>query len=317
MVNLINTSEANQIRQIKLTTPYSWKTKANSVLGNLLEGIVKIFQLNVDQINQFYNNTFIGYAEDDDTDTDRSVRNLTKLIKPLSNLNRKTGETNASYRNRYLKYVFQYNPTKAQITEIVKDVTGANPERIHEPNQRTAYWGTADLPIGDQDNYGVADYYDEENADYIGYWGNTGEDDSVNYTAYIYFSTKPTDDQIDELCFLIEKVRMKGTRIYLVFPDSALNGFNFEILENSGNLLNNSYLNNNDMTITYNNRPLRAFNFLLSNNYEDNTTNNNDMVISDNTITSLRSFQWDILPNSELSGNLEDSTSNNNDGVIT
>ena len=132
MVNLINTSEANQIRQIKLTAPYSWKTKANSVLGNLLEGIVKIFQLNVDQINQFYNNTFIGYAEGNQ---------LNKLIKPLSNLNRKTGESDVSYRNRYLKYVFQYNPTKAQITEIVKDVTGANPERIHEPNQRTAYWG--------------------------------------------------------------------------------------------------------------------------------------------------------------------------------
>ena len=307
MVNLINTSEANQIRQIKLTAPYSWKTKANSVLGNLLEGIVKIFQLNVDQINQFYNNTFIGYAEGNQ---------LNKLIKPLSNLNRKTGESDVSYRNRYLKYIFQYNPTKAQITEIVKDVTGANPERIHEPNQRTAYWGAENLDVPDRGLL-VADYYDEENADYIGYWGNTGEDDSVNYTAYIYFSVKPTDDQIDELCFLIEKVRMKGTRIYLVFPDTITQAFNFEILESSGNLLSDSYLNNNDMTITYNNRPLRAFNFLFSNNYEDNTTNNNDMVISDNTITSLRSFQWDILPNSELSGNLEDSTSNNNDGVIT
>jgi hypothetical protein len=316
MVNLITTSESNQIKQIKLTAPYSWKTTAGSVLGNLLEGIVKIFQLNIDQINQFYNNTFIEYAEDDDTDVDKSIRNLTKLIKPLSNLNRKTGETNAEYRNRYKKYVFQYNPTKAQILEIVKDVTGEYPERIHEPNQRTAYWGAEDLDVPDRGLL-VADYYDEENADYIGYWGNTGEDDSVNYTAYIYFSVKPTQDEIDELCFLIEKVRMKGTRIYLVFPDEITQAFNYEIFESSGSTLDDSYPNDNDMIITYNDRPLRAFNFLFANNYEDNTSNNNDMTISDNSVTSLRSFQWDILANSEASGNLEDSTSNNNDGVIT
>lgn len=307
MVNLITTSEANQIRQIKLTAPYSWKTKAGSVLGNLLEGIVKIFQLNIDQVNQFYNNTFIGYAEGND---------LTKLIKPLSNLNRKTGETDVDYRSRYLKYVFQYNPTRTQVSEIVNDVTGSYPERIHEPNQRTAYWGAEDLDVPDRGLL-VADYYDEENADYIGYWGNSGDDPTVNYTAYIYFSVKPTNDQIDELCFLIEKVRMKGTRIYLVFPDTLTKAFNFEILESSGNTLNDSYINNNDMTITYNNRPLRAFNFLFENNYEDNTTNNNDMTISNNSVSSLTSFQWDILPDSEVSGNLEDSSINNNDGVIT
>jgi hypothetical protein len=198
------TTSTNIVKAIKAVLPIYFNRQSGSGVDNMLTAMAESFKLNIQQLNQFFNNTFISQA---------SGTVLDGLIKDISGINRKDDESDPDYVDRYYKYIYEYNITRNGISEIVYDITGEYPLRLYETNQR-AYWGEENLPPSGQVT-GVATYYDDV-IEYQSLWGDDINDRS--FIGYIYLYYTPSQQIIEELCDVIERVRMTGTTIYLVLP---------------------------------------------------------------------------------------------------
>lgn len=184
---------------------------ANSFIRNLFNGIAEVLKINIQQINEKYNDTFILFSEGEALDT---------AIKDLSNINRKNGESDADYRNRYYKYTFQYNGTKEQFSEAIHDITGEYPIQLLANNTRNFFWGEGDLDVEDQ-YLETSSYYNDsfENA---AFWGDSNIDSINGFTGYIYLSARPDETTLSELIEVIRLIKGVGTKIYLVFNDATI-----------------------------------------------------------------------------------------------
>ncbi len=196
------------LNSITAVLPAFFTRKEDSGVYNFILAIAQVFKINIDQINQCFNNTFISQS---------SGTVLDGLITDISNIHRKNDEVDEDYVNRYYKYIFDYNIQKNTVREIVYDILNEYPIKLVEGNQRTAYWGQGDLTLEEQvAASGDVYYYDDDNPDYLTLWG--GEQGDRGFIGYIYLNEKPTQDKLDELCNVIELVRARGTSIYLVWP---------------------------------------------------------------------------------------------------
>lgn len=179
---------------------------ASTKLRQMFKGVAEVFKINVNQINDKYNNSFIMTSEGDELDD---------FITDISQIRRKNGESDIDYRNRYFKYIFEYNGTKAGIREAVYDITGDYPIQLLESNKRTAYWGEEDLALIDQIE-GTAQYYTDtfENTPF---WGDLN---NINgFIGYIYLANVPTNEQLEELIDVLNYIKAYGVKIYLVYDD--------------------------------------------------------------------------------------------------
>lgn len=205
-------SVSKLLKYVTITLPPFVTKNEDSYIRQFLSSILEVFKINIDQLNQMFNNTFISQAEDGD---------LEKLILDVSNVTRKDGESDEDYRNRFYKYVYQYNATTNSIKEIIYDSLGYYPIKLTESGARTAYWGLEDLPLEDR-VANSAYFYDDVN-EYTAYWGNyQSQEGSFNeryFIGTIHLIERPPQDKLDELCDIIERVRKKGTKIYLQFLD--------------------------------------------------------------------------------------------------
>lgn len=200
-----NTSLSGIVTSIKAVLPPFFTKTTGTVLHNLLEGIGTLFKLNIEQINQKYNDTFIAHATG-------SV--LDDLITDISKIHRKDSESDDDYRNRHYKYLFDYNITKGSIIEQVYDITGEEPTLVVNLLDRTAYWGEENLPVSGQIT-GTASFYDVEGS-YSSLWGGSVDDSA--FKAYVYLRQRPTPEVLSDLKYVINRNRIEGGKIYLVFP---------------------------------------------------------------------------------------------------
>ena len=111
-------SVSKLLKYVTITLPPFVTKNEDSYIRQFLSSILEVFKINIDQLNQMFNNTFISQAEDGD---------LEKLILDVSDVTRKDGESDKDYRNRFYKYVYQYNATTNSIKEIVYDSLGSYP----------------------------------------------------------------------------------------------------------------------------------------------------------------------------------------------
>lgn len=190
------------LQSIVSVLPPFFTRESGTKLYNMLYTIATALKINVDQVNQAFNNTFILHATGSARD---------ELIQDISKIKRKNNESDEDYYTRFSKIVYQYNITPEQVDEIVNDIFGSYPERTIEGGTR-AYYGLEDLDVDDRAS-GTAYYYNDI-GDYTVYWGTVDQP----FTAYIYLYEEPDDDIKDELCDVIEMMRIRGTEIYLVWP---------------------------------------------------------------------------------------------------
>lgn len=206
-------SVSKLLKYITITLPPFVTKNEDSYIRQFLSSILEVFKINIDQLNQMFNNTFISEAEDGD---------LEKLILDVSNVTRKDGETDEDYRNRFYKYVYRYNATANSIEEIVYDTLGYYPIKLTESGARTAYWGLHDLV--EEDRVANSAYFYDDVNEYTAYWGRYQSQQSAENEKYfvgiIHLTERPPQEKLDELCDVIERVRKKGTKIYLQFLDN-------------------------------------------------------------------------------------------------
>lgn len=201
------------LKYVTITLPPFVTKSDDSYIRQFLSSILEVFKINIDQLNQMFNNTFISEAEEGD---------LEKLILDVSNVTRKDGETDEDYRNRFYKYVYRYNATANSIEEIVYDTLGYYPIKLTESGARTAYWGLHDLV--EEDRVANSAYFYDDVNEYTAYWGRYQSQQSSENEKYfvgiIHLTERPPQEKLDELCDVIERVRKKGTKIYLQFLDN-------------------------------------------------------------------------------------------------
>jgi len=203
---ITNTAISGIVKSIFAVFPPHYDKSVGANLYSFLAGIASGFAINIQQINELYSRSFIASAED---------RDLDNLINDYTGIKRLNDEDDEAYRDRYYKYVFEYNCTKDSIREIIYDITNGYPSRMIELNSRSAYWGKANLPLSERYS-GTAYYYDDIDQ-YTPFYGSDRE--TKAFVGYIFLSVRPDDDVMNELCNAINLVRATGTKIYLIVPN--------------------------------------------------------------------------------------------------
>src|SRR5574343_312804 len=121
MINDLSISQIVDRIYVHLPTMFG-KRDESSILYNVINGIASIFQVNSNQIDLLYLNTSLA----------ASGEYLDNYINALSNIGRKSGESDEDYRERYLRYTFQYNGTRSGLTLIVEDVMNETPTMLNQ-----------------------------------------------------------------------------------------------------------------------------------------------------------------------------------------
>lgn len=203
---ITQTSASGIVSRILVHLPPKFIVTNGNKLYNFLMGIASGFaEISTNQINQLYDRIFIGRASSGD---------LEQLISDYSGIRRKNGEIDSDYINRYYKYVFEYNITTDKINEIVYDITGDYPTRLFELTDRSAYWGLENL-TGSAIITGTSYFYNDVN-EFTPNWGDDASEGA--FIGYIYLIERPSFEQLNDLCYVLNAVRMTGTTIYLVIP---------------------------------------------------------------------------------------------------
>lgn len=234
-----DTNDSLTFTMMAVLTP-EFAKGATTKIKQMLKGIAEVFKINISQINEHYNDTFIISSEGDKLDD---------LIVDISGIRRKNGETDANYRTRYYKYIFTYNGTKAGINEAVYDITGEYPVQLLESNKRTMYWGQEDLPLIDQIE-GTAQYYSDVflNAPFWGDYNSTN-----GFIGYIYLASTPTTEQMNELIDVLNYIKAYGVKIYIVVNETDETPPDTPIFDANDNVTYTSFRANwgDDPTVDY------------------------------------------------------------------
>lgn len=234
-----DTNDSLTFTMMAVLTP-EFAKGATTKIKQMLKGIAEVFKINISQINEHYNDTFIISSEGDKLDD---------LIVDISGIRRKNGETDANYRTRYYKYIFTYNGTKAGIREAVYDITGEYPIQLLESNKRTMYWGQEDLPLIDQIE-GTAQYYSDVflNAPFWGDYNSTN-----GFIGYIYLASTPTTEQMNELIDVLNYIKAYGVKIYIVVNETDETPPDTPIFDVNDNVTYTSFRANwvDDTTVDY------------------------------------------------------------------
>lgn len=204
---ITQTSTSAIVTRIVAHLPPIFDVITGNKLYNFLYGIASGFaEITTNQINNLYDRIFINRASSGD---------LEQLITDYSGIRRKNGESDADYINRYYKLVFEYNITLDKVSEVVYDITGDNPTRLFELSDRTAYWGLENL-TGSAIITGTSYFYNDVN-NFTPSWGDDNSEGA--FVGYVYLKERPSYEQLNDLCYTLNSIRMTGTIIYLVIPN--------------------------------------------------------------------------------------------------
>lgn len=185
----LNLSLEEIVERIVLTLPSKFIVGTDSTLYKFLKGIGQLFLIPSNQIDDLFDRTSLT----------ATGQYLDDYISDLINIGRKENETDEDYVDRYYSYIFKYNCTKDGMKEIVYDVVGYYPSALVD-KQRGMFWN--------------AKFYwnDSESI-----WAKTI---GTPFVGYIILNQTPTDEQINELCKLIDENKAAGVQIFLKIPSS-------------------------------------------------------------------------------------------------
>lgn len=204
-----NNSTSGIVDSIITILPPIFTRKTTSVLYKFIEGIAEAFKIVlVDKFNDLYNQSFIMTATSGELDD---------LIDSKIHEKRYNNETDEQYRERYIKYVFEYNCTEDSLKEQVYDISGDYPTQMLELNARNGYWGKHNLPLSGQIS-GNTYYYNDTRKNVI--WGGDTASDKA-FVGYIFLNERPDEETIFKLRELINKNRLYGTQLYFVVNEQA------------------------------------------------------------------------------------------------
>lgn len=275
MVNITSLNATSGIvLSIKSVLPTIFNNRTISAISNFVETVATVFKINIDQLNEFFNNTFIATS---------SGVVLHGLIKDLSGMSPYDGESDSDFRNRYYDWCYHYNATSESISGIVFDVIGEEADRIYSLSDRNAFWQEKNNPTR---TYQKKYFYDDIGKNRV-FWNTDSQE--KGFIGYIYLREKPSDTVLSKLIDTIEQVKGQGTKIYILYPPS-----NDIIFEHKVESMHPSFLQNTSRLLNVNNMSLlnlptqfndaRFYHILNSSGsvtIQDQTTFNNDFVISD------------------------------------
>ena len=274
MVNITSLNTTSGIvLSIKSVLPTIFNNRTISAISNFVETVATVFKINIDQLNEFFNNTFIATS---------SGVVLHGLIHDLSGISPYDGESDSDFRNRYYDWCYHYNATRESISGIVFNVIGEEADRIYSLSDRNAFWQEKNNPIRTyQNKY----FYDDVGKNRV-FWNTDSQE--KDFIGYIYLREKPSDTILSKLIDTIEQVKGQGTKIYILYPPS-----NDTIFEHKVESMYPSFLQNTSRLLNINNMSLmnlpsqfndaRFYHILNSSGsvtIQDQTTFNNDFVIS-------------------------------------
>lgn len=179
--------------RITLTLPAKFAKKESSNIWKLLRSMAEIFKINVDGIDELFLQTNLKTATGEFLDD---------YIYELTELKRKTGETDDDFRQRYYRNVFVYNSTRNGMKEITYDVMGFYPVALVDKDRGGSF-------------NALYYYNDLEGGSHYG----GGVDP---YVGYIILESAPSETQLDELCALINKHKALGVKIYIKYRRYAI-----------------------------------------------------------------------------------------------
>ena len=185
----LNLSIEDIVERIVITLPSKFTRDTESILYKFLKGVAQIFQISSNQLDDLFERTSLAA-----TDT-----YLDKYINDLTNIGRKNDEEDEDYVERYYKYVFTYNTTKSGIKQIVFDVLGYYPTALVD-KQRAMFWN-------------AKFYWNDEDS----IWG---KESGEPFVGYVVLNQTPTNEQIDELCKIINDNKAAGVQIFLKIPSA-------------------------------------------------------------------------------------------------
>jgi hypothetical protein len=194
-------SLADITTRIMLVLPSKFTREVTSNVYDLFYGISSALKLDSDLIDELFKQTNLTSASGEYVD---------QYISELTELGRKADETDADYKTRYYKNVFEYNCTKNSIQAIVVDLTGSEPYAMYNVAKRGAFLSGP--------NQNARHYYDDPS-----FLSTYGDPDPTICTAYIQFSSRPGgaagNQTLIDLCKTINGVRGAGIKIYLYYPN--------------------------------------------------------------------------------------------------
>lgn len=185
-----------------LVLPPVFTEEAGTKLYNFLTGFAELQRINTNQINELYDRTHISTCVGDELD---------KYITDLAPIYRKDSESDSDYKTRYYRYVFRYNASRDQISEIIYDVSGNYPNKLLSLGDRSGYWGKANTEDDTVQHY----FYDNAGENKT-YWMSSKE--YIPFTGYIFLKENLDTATKQEVIKVLNMVRKIGTTLYLVEP---------------------------------------------------------------------------------------------------
>lgn len=202
-----NNELSSIVKSIQILTPPKITRKETSLLYTIFQGIGEALKIVlIDKVNALYDSNFIKTATDSDLDD---------LIFSKIKERRYNDESDESYRERYYKYLFDYNCTEDKLSQIVLDITGDRPKQMLELNSRLAYWGKANLPLEERIPK-KAYYYNDPRKKIL--WGGNYDMEKA-FIGYIFLNERPDDETIFRLKKVIKANKACGVKIYIVVPE--------------------------------------------------------------------------------------------------
>lgn len=274
MVNITSLNTTSGIvLSIKSVLPTIFNNRTISAISNFVETVATVFKINIDQLNEFFNNTFIATS---------SGIVLNNLIHDLSGMSPYDGESDNDFRNRYYDWCYHYKATRESISGIVFDVIGEEADQIYSLSDRNAFWQEKNNPTRTyQNKY----FYDDVGKNRV-FWNTDSQE--KDFIGYIYLREKPSDTILSKLIDTIEQVKGQGTKIYILYPPSNDTIFEHKIenmypsfLQNTSRLLNINNMSLINLPTQFNNA--RFYHTLSSSGsvtIQDQTAFNNDFIIS-------------------------------------
>lgn len=173
--------------RINLTLPANVNKDETKNIFKMIRSLAEVFGINTDGIDELFLQTNLHTA---------TGQFLDDYINDLSDIGRKVGESDDTYRSRFYKNVFVYNGTRDGMKQIVYDVLGDYPVALNDKS-RGAF-------------YDSGEYYNSGDGGAL-YGGTDGQP----YVGYIILPYRPTALQLEEICALVNIHKALGLVIYI------------------------------------------------------------------------------------------------------
>lgn len=194
---LLNLSLSDIISRIYVVLPTKFSRETTTELYAMIYGIGNVLKINSDQVDQLIAQTNLTTASG--TYVDDYISDLSQIGRRRSLIDG-SSETDANYKQRFFKNVYEYNSTHDGLQSVVFDLMGTNPYNMYVSTRRGLYLNAR----GYCNDAPFTSIY--------------GDSNPSPYIAYIEFARKPNEYIVEDICKTVAACKASGIRIYLKYP---------------------------------------------------------------------------------------------------